>query len=141
VVRAFAEAVAAGKEAMQSCAFVDKVVPGLGADGWTVACTCQPDALDAHQIEAAWLCAQEALLKATSESDGIYIVGYEAAPFQTSQGGLAFHAQLAAVSDVNSACWDFLAKGYCRRNCACWWQHPEWLVPVTFTMTPAKREA
>jgi hypothetical protein len=125
--RRFATVVAAGLQALRSRAQKAEVQETPGK-GWTLSCTVPASQM--QSFEATTEFVGDALLKAAEASDGVYIVGYEAMPFAALGSRPGFSATLALVPDEANACWDLLARGYCRRGCACRWQHPSWQVTV-----------
>mmetsp|Transcript_107612 Transcript_107612/g.303037 ORF Transcript_107612/g.303037 Transcript_107612/m.303037 type:complete len:328 (-) Transcript_107612:68-1051(-) len=137
VRRSFAEVVAAGLMALRSSLFVCKAEVNESADGWSLAGAFQPQHFGAARFALAR--AQDAMLRAADRSSRVYLVGYKAQPFAIDSSGLGVCAQLAVVEDDESACWDFLAGGHCRRGACCRWRHPSWLVSVDASMRPEPR--
>jgi hypothetical protein len=87
-----------------------------------------------QQARHALFAAKEAMLRRAEQSEGVYVVGYEAEPFAPSSMGIGCRGQLAIVRNEKSACWDFITKGLCHRGCACRWQHPSWQTSVEVTI-------
>lgn len=88
--------------------------------GWT----CQVEVLHsgAHALNEVLECAKANLLEAAGSSNDIYVMGYEAAPFQNKPDG--FEATLGVMQDESQACWDSYTSGSCCRGVRCRWQHP-----------------
>jgi hypothetical protein len=70
--------------------------------------------------------AKAALLEAAEWSHNVYVLGYEATPFEDSPYGPSFSTALVvAPSEWEcSACWDTYQQGVCPRGSTCKWQHP-----------------
>lgn len=64
---------------------------------------------------------QDAILRAANQSKLVYVMGYQARPFVTTQYG--FECVLGTMHDKKAACWDVFTQGYCRRGNACRWEH------------------
>lgn len=88
--------------------------------GWA----CQVEVLHpgAHALNEVLECAKANLLEAAGSSNDIYVMGYEATPFQTKPDG--FEATLGVMQDESQACWDSYTSGSCCRGVRCRWQHP-----------------
>jgi len=126
--RSFAEIVAAGLQVLRSSENVQTAEVQETGTGWTLTCSMLPSRMQ-HFAEISDRVGKT-LLEAAAKSENIYVVGYENAPFVEFLDRPGFSTQLALVQDEESACWDLLAGGYCRRGCACRWQHPTWQVTV-----------
>lgn len=94
--------------------------------GWKVEVVLK-DSLMTHKEHMLSL-AQEALFNATGTSKDVYILGYAAKPFVPKSHG--FVTMLGNMRDEKKACWDLYAQGFCKRDCACCWEHPTCLTPV-----------
>jgi hypothetical protein len=69
---------------------------------------------------------KSALLDLAANSQTVYVMGYEAQPFQDERDGSGF-ATVLAIMPLEwecSACWDVYQKGSCHRRKTCKWQHP-----------------
>lgn len=133
IYRELRDVVEAGHDAFGKCDLVVEAEMSECRLGWTVTGQLQQTAGQSER--SAFAAAQQALLQAAEESQHIYIVGYEAQPFSPSPTGHGFTAQLAAVLEESTACWDLLTQGSCGRGCHCRWQHPTWKVAIHFTAT------
>jgi len=69
--------------------------------------------------------ARDALLDATTQSRGVYVLGYANQPFENFHD-LGFKANLSVmpVACQDTACWDVYMNGFCPRPLACRWSHP-----------------
>jgi len=68
-----------------------------------------------------------ALLDAAFSSDSVYVLGYEATPFENDACGQGFVATLAIAPsswEESTACWETYQKGVCPRGPTCSWLHP-----------------
>jgi len=130
VRKAFAQVVAAGLAALKSCSATDV---NEHASGWTLHGYVQPELM--YQSQNGLSLVQDSMMQAAQNSENVYLVGYEAEPFQPmQQGEMGFTAKLVIVADESSACWDHVGKGFCRRGCACRWMHPQWEVDISVQM-------
>lgn len=69
--------------------------------------------------------ARDALLAATTQSRGVYALGYATEPFENFYD-LGFKANLSVMplARQDTACWDTFMTGFCPRPSACRWSHP-----------------
>jgi hypothetical protein len=81
--------------------------------------------------------AKEVLAGTVNSTDVIYMMGNNAKPFQAKPEG--FVTVLGDMRAENKACWDLYSSGACRRECACRWEHPKCLVPVSVLIKPSKK--
>lgn len=120
-----------------------EVIPGLMGALTTISIkllpasrTTMPGSRKARQTCAAAI-AQAALLEAANRSQHVYVLGYEAKPFEDNPHGTGFSATLAVASAEweATACWDTFQKGFCPRGSACRWHHPgrEEIQPIRVT--------
>lgn len=86
-------------------------------------------------LEDVLECAKAHLLEAAGASTNIYVMGYEAIPFQIKPDG--FEATLGVMQDESRACWDSYAGGSCHRGARCRWQHPTCLKRFAVTARPS----
>jgi len=105
------------------------------ANGWTVTVYVQPDQLKAQQ-ESLKEAAQQAMLDATGQSGGIYVLGYRTRPFVTMP--LGFGCAIAVMSDPDNACWGSFSKGFCRSPGSCKFEHPKDQAGVNVMFKPAR---
>lgn len=120
----FGNILAAGLMSMRSSPIVAsaEVQEDLGG-GCTLTAWLRTDVEDQFTaIKTITKRVQLALLHAAEVSEGSYLIGYEAEPFQPL--GLGFSLLLASVADDTVACWDYIGKGICARGCRCRWEHP-----------------
>jgi len=70
--------------------------------------------------------SKAALLEAAASTQIVYILGYEATPFEDNVCGTGFAGTLAITpnSRQSCACWDTFTKGLCPRGSKCKWWHP-----------------
>lgn len=69
--------------------------------------------------------AKTTFLEAAACSNNVYVLGYEATPFEDIPSGTGFAATLATVSTSQcSACWETYQQGVCPRGKTCKWKHP-----------------
>lgn len=70
--------------------------------------------------------SKSAFLEFAANSQSVYVLGYEAEPFQEDPSGSGFSTTLALMPTAweCSACWDVYQKGFCHRRKTCKWQHP-----------------
>lgn len=71
-----------------------------------------------------WLLTQakETLLDHAEQSSGLFVLSSTAQPFTPTVSG--FVVALWSTEEKDSACWDSVSKGYCRRGRCCNWKHP-----------------
>jgi hypothetical protein len=81
--------------------------------------------------------AKEALSGTANSSEGIYMMGNNAKPFLSKPEG--FVTVLGDMRAETRACWDLYSSGFCRRECACRWEHPTCLVPVSVVIKSSKK--
>lgn len=135
----FLEVVSAGKVALEKSIGNVRIEMIEASGGWSLVAHVHAQQLNLGQVALAL--AQEAMLAAAELSDKVYIIGYEAQPFAPLPGSSdGFTTQLAKVRDEDSACWDLLAAGVCRRGCACRWQHPSWQATLQLSLEVERRE-
>lgn len=74
--------------------------------------------------------SKSAILEAAKSTQIVYILGYEALPFQDNASGTGYAGTIAIMppGKWNSACWDTFTQGLCPRGAQCgakckWW-HP-----------------
>jgi len=69
--------------------------------------------------------ARDALLEATSQSRGVYALGYANQPFENFYD-LGFKATVSVmpIACQDKACWEFFMNGFCPRPSTCRWSHP-----------------
>lgn len=124
----FAVIVAAGLGTLKKMTAIQRTSVQETARGWSVAGhVASSDAGSTH-----FASTEAALLRAAEESSNVYVVGYEAEPFQSLTLCNGFKARLAFVENDQTVCWDLVSKGFCKRGCKCRWQHPVWQVDVDF---------
>mmetsp|Transcript_10799 Transcript_10799/g.27922 ORF Transcript_10799/g.27922 Transcript_10799/m.27922 type:complete len:328 (-) Transcript_10799:157-1140(-) len=112
--------VAAMAAALSGCEHVKSAKTTQGARGWSV--VAKVAAEDSKHKESALEAAREALLQAARASGCVYVLGHRAEPFLSTPVGFA--ASLGMVADDSTACWSMINQGFCRRGCACRFQHP-----------------
>jgi len=83
--------------------------------------------------------AKDAILSASEQSSGTYVVGYRVSPFMDSP--LGFSALLAHVNRPAEACWDLLQWGCCDFEGSCRWRHPESRATLNIMVAPASGQA
>lgn len=83
--------------------------------------------------------AKAAILSASEQSAGTYVVGYRVSPFMDSP--LGFSALLAHVNRPAEACWDLLQWGCCDFEGSCRWRHPESRATLNIMVVPATEQA
>jgi len=76
-------------------------------------------------IESVITTAKRVILEAASNSQSVYVMGYEAEPFKIVDDS-TFVLMLASLPATwhRSACWDTYQYGSCPRGKSCKWQHP-----------------
>jgi hypothetical protein len=80
--------------------------------------------------------ARTALCKATDNSKCLYMMGYTQKPFISKPDG--FVVVIGDMQTESRACWDFFTSGICQRDCACRWEHPSCLMPITVLFKAAQ---
>lgn len=117
---------------MGRCAYADNVEAheNKGCVGWTIEVTPKEEMKMLR--EYLLNLAQSALFGATNDSNTVYIMGYAAKPFFSKPNG--FVTILGDMQDESRACWDFYSKGFCTRDCACSWEHPECCMPFNIVI-------
>eukprot|EP00930_Biecheleria_cincta_P011858 TRINITY_DN11499_c0_g1_i2.p1 TRINITY_DN11499_c0_g1~~TRINITY_DN11499_c0_g1_i2.p1 ORF type:complete len:267 (+),score=39.98 TRINITY_DN11499_c0_g1_i2:136-936(+) len=99
--------------------------------------------LAAHQMnlkDQLLSLAKAAILSASEQSAGTYVVGYRVSPFMDSP--LGFSSLLAHVNRPAEACWDLLQWGCCDFEGSCRWRHPESRATLNIMVVPTDgREA
>eukprot|EP00928_Gymnodinium_smaydae_P064489 TRINITY_DN47803_c0_g1_i1.p1 TRINITY_DN47803_c0_g1~~TRINITY_DN47803_c0_g1_i1.p1 ORF type:complete len:322 (-),score=81.18 TRINITY_DN47803_c0_g1_i1:27-992(-) len=133
IQQGFAGVAAAAQLALERCAGVERVAHDASPVAeLSLRAVSQPQ----HPLQAqhTLAVAKQAMLSAAEQSNGVYVVGYEVQPFVPSASGLGFGARLAYVEDEGAACWDFLARGFCNRCCACRWRHPSFITRVSVSL-------
>mmetsp|Transcript_20787 Transcript_20787/g.64950 ORF Transcript_20787/g.64950 Transcript_20787/m.64950 type:complete len:276 (-) Transcript_20787:60-887(-) len=127
-----AEAVAAVKTALETSGYWVGIEAIEHGQGWIIMAQVQPE--DMHRAEYLLKLAKEALLGTTEQSSSVKVMGYRQAPFLPLPQG--FTASLGAVQDASQACYDAYGKGFCRRGCACRWEHPSCVRSVKVVVLP-----
>lgn len=120
LMRQLAIVVAAASAALGGCDFVKSCKTTEGPRGWSI--VAQIKAEDAKCREEALANSKEALLKAARDSGCVHVLGHRAQPFVSTP--VSFAASLGAVADESKTCWSMINQGFCRRGCACRWEHP-----------------
>lgn len=98
---------------------VNGVEVRMGEQCWSVAVQLPKGVVPDETLNAA----KKSLLEGAENSENIYVLGYNSAPFVSTPFG--FSAFLCDVKDNAAACWDMYSTGYCRRCKRCPWEHPE----------------
>jgi hypothetical protein len=82
-----------------------------------------PNSMKVQSVIAA---SKAALLESAANSQSVYVLGYEADPFQEDGTGSGFATALATMPTAweCTACWDTYSIGVCPRRKTCKWQHP-----------------
>lgn len=91
-----------------------------GAKGWSIVATLRRR--DLARKECLLSSAAEALLRCARSSNSAYVLGFQAKPFVMTP--FSFAGVLGTVGDESVVCWAMVGQGFCRRGCACHWQHP-----------------
>jgi len=112
--------VAAAAAALAGCSHIKCAKTTEGPRGWSIVAKIAAE--DAHHKESALAAAREALLQAARQSSCVYVLGHRAQPFMSTPVGFA--SSLGAVADESKACWSMINQGFCRKGCACRWEHP-----------------
>mmetsp|Transcript_114460 Transcript_114460/g.296542 ORF Transcript_114460/g.296542 Transcript_114460/m.296542 type:complete len:329 (+) Transcript_114460:161-1147(+) len=112
--------VAAAAAALADCSHIKSAKTTEGPRGWSIVAKIAAE--DAHHKEAALDVAREALLQAARHSNCVYVLGHRAQPFLSTPVGFA--SSIGAVADESKACWSMINQGFCRKGCACRWDHP-----------------
>lgn len=112
--------IAAVAAALGGLRYVKSAKSTQGARGWSI--VAQIRAEDAGCREAALDGAREALLRAARGSSCVHVLGHKAQPFMSTPVGFAAH--LGVVENESKTCWNMINQGFCRRGCACRWEHP-----------------
>jgi hypothetical protein len=128
VQKLFAEVVAAARSAVEMQTRVELCGQ---LDNWKIILDVRNEN-DFQRAQKSLVAAQKALLQSAAESQSVYVVGYQAAPFQPTGYGSGFYSTLALVKDESLACWDLLSRGVCSRGSMCRWRHPSATCVVTF---------
>jgi hypothetical protein len=81
--------------------------------------------------------AKHALLDTGSSSDVVGLMGRTAKPFLPKPNG--FVAVLGEMKAENKVCWDYYSSGFCRKGCACRWEHPDCLMPLSVHIKSCRR--
>jgi len=105
--------------------------------GWQVVLKVGADQM--HLKEWLLSSCQAAILSASEQSFGTYVVGYKMSPFMDSP--LGFSALLAYVDRPSEVCWDILQWGTCRFEGSCRWRHTEQQATLNVMVVPASGEA
>jgi len=136
----FSEIIQALMLALRSCCWLDDLQLVDSADGYLLQGTFQ--AKHYSQVHSTFKQAVDNMLAAASASTDVYVLGYEGNPFSpttspTLRRGVSVTARLAVVSNLESACWDLLKKGFCKYGHVCRWHHPQWQMPVNIVLNPS----
>lgn len=102
--------------------------------GWQVVIKLTAERM--HLKDHVLASAKAAILAASENSQGTYVVGYRLQPFMDSP--LGFSAILAHISRPGEACWDLLQWGTCRFEGSCRWRHPEERATLGVMVVPAE---
>jgi len=93
----------------------------------TIATLCiqmLPNSPESAYVSVAAIAKAE-LLEAAAASESVYVLGYEAKPFEDDVGkGFSTTLAIAPRSWECTACWETYQKGVCPRGKKCKWQHP-----------------
>jgi hypothetical protein len=119
---AFTALTAAGQPELHRSRFGWQVVVKLGAD-------------QMHLKDCLLSSSKAAIVSASEQSSGTYIVGYQVSPFMDSP--LGFSALLAYVDRPSEVCWDLLQWGVCRYEGNCRWRHSEQQATLNVMVVPA----
>jgi len=120
LLRQLTVVVAAAAAALAGSDYIKCAKTTEGPRGWSIVAKIAAE--DAHRKEAALAAAREALLQAARQSSCVYVLGHRAQPFLSTPVGFA--SSLGAVADESKACWSMINQGFCRKGCACRWEHP-----------------
>lgn len=117
----------AARKALDSSQGVSGTEMVLGTTIATLCIRLWPNTQQSSRLSVIAI-AKAALLEAAASSKSVYVLGYEATPFEenSSSMGMGFAATLAVVAPdwECSACWETYQKGFCPRGSACKWVHP-----------------
>lgn len=108
------------KSILVSCLWIESVDCVENNAGFSIVVTMP--ARHFNRKEDVIKLAKAALLQASEQSSGIYMMGYQAQPFLTMPMGFA--ALFADVLDEHRACWGMLQTGFCHYGNRCHWEHP-----------------
>lgn len=98
--------------------------------GWTVEVVARdnmviPNGRSVRECLQADL--QDAFFQASSNSESLYVVGYESLCFFKLPNG--FITFLGNMQNEGKACWNMYAKGMCQMGAGCRWYHPSCFMP------------
>lgn len=88
-----------------------------------------PDSPELARLSVSVI-SKSAILEAAKSTDIVYILGYEALPFQDNVSGTGYAGTIAIMppGKWNTACWDTFTQGLCPRGAKCGaqckWRHP-----------------
>mmetsp|Transcript_51139 Transcript_51139/g.147577 ORF Transcript_51139/g.147577 Transcript_51139/m.147577 type:complete len:332 (-) Transcript_51139:133-1128(-) len=119
-VAQLAVVIAAAAAALEGLSFIKSAKTTQGPRGSSIVAQVRKE--DAGCREKALEAARDALLRAATGSTCVHILGAKAQPFMSTPVGFAAH--IGAVADEGKACWSMINQGFCRRGCACRWEHP-----------------
>lgn len=102
--------------------------------GWQVVIKLTAERM--HLKDHLLASAKAAILAASENSQGAYVLGYRLQPFMDSP--LGFSAILAHISRPAEACWDLLQWGTCKFEGSCRWRHPEERATFGVMVVPAE---
>lgn len=113
---------------LTECTYAERVeaVRNKDSQGWTIE-VMPAEELATHKDYLLNL-AKSALFSTTGASNTVYIMGYASKPFFSKSQG--FMTILGDMQDEARACWDLYSKGFCSKDCACRWAHPECYMPL-----------
>lgn len=114
------------KQALAPVQGVAAVEVNIGPAGTLVTISIRLEASFAKKTQADSVTAasKAALLELAANSESVYVLGYEAQPFEEDARGFGFFTTMATMPSECSACWDLYQYGCCNRRKTCKWQHP-----------------
>jgi len=112
------------KQALVCAPGVASVDVKLGPAGTLTTISIKVDSSTPKSVAMA--ASKSALLESAANSQSVYVLGYEADPFQEDASGSGFATALATMPTAweCTACWDTYSIGVCPRRKTCKWQHP-----------------
>jgi len=101
------------------------IVLGIAGNIATLFIDMSPSAQETTRLSVTAI-SKAALLEAAASTQSVYILGYEATPFEDIVGSTGFAGTLAITPNTCQfrACWGTLKKGFCPRGAKCKWWHP-----------------
>lgn len=124
-----ADLVSTVTNALQKSHYAAKVeaCADVAAQSWSIEVSGIRDTPAQQELMLAF--AKQALLDTSARLGVVDVIGRTAKPFAPKSNG--FVAVIGEMQPENKICWDYYSSGFCRKGCACKWEHPACQIPVS----------